>query len=242
VAAAFAALSGARTTPPESAAQELPDTEGLPTAPGAETMEDAAEPEEKRLVPPPPPPQKLTPPEAATAEIEIPEAVEEDIATPPPAAVGTPDQEEPLGVEPEVEEPVREEAPPPETVQEAALPAASDVEGPTADPDVEAQARIDAELAPYRGQLSDGSLTREDLAWKFNDEGRNLLQQSHYEEAIVKFCVALQLNPKFAGAYSNRGTAYQRLNESDRAQADFDKAKELGFGGFRAKDGRNPLN
>ena len=260
VAAAFAALSGGRATSPEPAVSAIPETEGRPEAPDDEAVEEAAEPEEKRLVPPPPPPQKLTPPETLTADApeaespatELPEAEEEEIATAPPAAVEEPGPEVPLRevppVEPAIaeaaveEEPATEAAPPAAAVQEAALPDEPGADDPEADAADDLQSRVDAELAPYRGQLADGSLTREDLAWKLNDEGRGLLQQSHYEEAIVKFSAALQLNPNFAGAYSNRGTAYQRLSEPERAIADFDKAKELGFGGFRVRDGRTPLN
>src|SRR5690606_9684330 len=109
------------------------------------------------------------------------------------------------------------------------------------DPATVLAARVEAELLPFLHRLQSGSLTRADLARQFNTEGRALLQQAQYDEAIVKFSVAVHLDPTFAGAWSNRGTAYQHLKESALAQADFDKAKALGFGGFRKKDARNPL-
>jgi Flp pilus assembly protein TadD len=110
------------------------------------------------------------------------------------------------------------------------------------DPEAEARARIEAEIAPYLKDLQSGALTRADLARRFNAEGRQALQLSRFDEAIEKFSVAIHLDPKFAGAYSNRGTAYQKADQPELAAADFAKAKELGFGGFRLRDGSQPFN
>jgi len=165
-------------------------------------------------------------PEAAPA----PEPVAEKVVVPPPPA---PPKLKPLEAAPEPAEPQE---------QVAALPPPEADAAPEVGPADEAQARIDAELAPYRQELDSGSVTPAALAKRFNDDGRKLLQTARYEDAIVKFSVAIFLDPDFAGAYSNRGTAYQRSDQSDLAQADFDKAKALGFGGFRLRDGSNPLN
>lgn len=170
---------------------------------------------EKVLVPPPPPPPKLKPLEVATEE-ELEEELEEQVAAP--------DQ---LAALPPAAETASETAPAPES---------------DAEPIDEAQARIDAELVPYRENLEDGSLNRQTLARQFNDEGRAALQRADYAAAVLKFSVAIHLDPGFAGAYSNRGTAYQRQEEADLAAADFKKAKELGFGGLRLRDGKNPFN
>ena len=80
------------------------------------------------------------------------------------------------------------------------------------------------------------------MAKRFNAEGRQALQLSRFDEAIGKFSVAIYLDPKFAGAYSNRGTAYQKADQPELAAADFAKAKELGFGGLRLRDGSQPFN
>ena len=166
------------------------------------------------MVPPPPAPPKLKPLDAAPGQEET--ALQEDqVAALPPPAI-----------------PPAEEAPP------EAVPAAES----DAEPVDETQAQIDAELAPYRQDLEDGSLTREALARQFNDEGRQALQQADYGRAVLKFSVAIHLDPDFAGAFSNRGTAYQRQDETELAAQDFDKAKELGFGGFRLREGKNPFN
>lgn len=103
-----------------------------------------------------------------------------------------------------------------------------------ADPAAERQARIDAALRPHRQALAGGSLTRTELARQFNQEGRQLLAAADYEAAITKFDVAIFLDPGFAGAYSNRGTAYELMGDRTTALEDFDQAKRLGFGGFRS--------
>lgn len=191
VAAAFAALSAAKATPPAA-----PD--------GPAPPQPTSEVPQKVIVPPPPPPPKLT-------------------AAPEPS--------------PSAEENATEE----NASRLAALPPPATGESPPAPVD-DLQARIDAELLRFLHRLHGGSLTREDLAREFNTEGRRLLQEARYAEAIFKFSVAIHLDPLFAGAYSNRGTAYRHRDEPALAQADFNKAKELGFGGLRLRDATNPLN
>jgi peptidoglycan hydrolase-like protein with peptidoglycan-binding domain len=184
---------------------------------------------EKVIVPPPPPSPKLTAPEIAEAEEEAEEEPAEAAALPLPQAAET----------------LSDENLPPDVIMDPALlnePIVHGADEPPAGPVDDIQTRIDAELLRFLHLLNDSRLSRETLARQFNDEGRGLLQQAHYDEAILKFSVAIHLKPDFAGAYSNRGTAYQRQQESMLAKADFDKAKELGFDGFRAKDAKNPLN
>ncbi|MEQ8354622.1 MAG: tetratricopeptide repeat protein [Kiloniellaceae bacterium] len=235
VAAAFAALSAAKEDPAASStlAPGAPEPNDPPPrqngAPGPAA--------EKVIVPPPPPPAKLKPLENLV-QPETTEPVDDDkqeVAELPPAAEV-------------VEDPPAKAAPDGQPAEHVAEPPLLDDQKPQAadpvprDPIDEAQARIDAELAPYRDDLSSGGLSREDLAKQFNAEGRQALQTAQYDEAVVKFSVAIRLNPNFAGAYSNRGTAYQQQNESELAAADFAKARELGFGGLRIRDGTNPFN
>ncbi|MPZ12633.1 MAG: tetratricopeptide repeat protein [Kiloniellaceae bacterium] len=184
--------------------------------------EDAALPE-KVIVPPAPPPPKLKP-------VAVAEEKESQVAELPPA---------------DWDEPATGEDLPPDVILDPELlndPIVHGAEDPPVDPVDDARARIDAELLRFLHLLNEGSLTRADLARQFNAEGRELLQQAQYDEAILKFSVAIHLDPTFAGAYSNRGTAYQRQEESALAKADFEKAKELGFGGVRMKNASNPLN
>jgi peptidoglycan hydrolase-like protein with peptidoglycan-binding domain len=217
VAAAFAALTAgkaeAAAAPPQEDSAPLPVPETAPEA----RPEPAPE---KVIVPPPPAPPKLLAPQTSADE----SAADESAADEPAQTAALP---------------------PPAAVSEPALPGEPGAAAPiehAVDPAADLQARIDAELLRFLHRLQDGSLSREDLARQFNAEGRQLLQQAQYDAAILKFSVALHLDPTFAGAYSNRGTAHQRQEQAALAKADFDKAKELGFGGFRVKDGRTPLN
>ncbi|WP_193368296.1 peptidoglycan-binding domain-containing protein [Pelagibius marinus] len=228
VAAAFAALNAGKEEPPTAAPPPAVPDLGAGAPERGETESQPTPVAEKVVVPPPPPPPKLKPLEAAETEeameekeqlAELPPAETQDLAPPaesvaPEAAVTPPPAEEP--------------------------PAEAEIEAPL-DPAAALAARIEAELAPHREELAAGRVTREALAQRFNDQGRQALQGSDYETAILKFSVAIHLLPDFAGAYSNRGTAYQRNEETDLAAADFAKAKQLGFGGFRLKDGKKPF-
>lgn len=236
VAAAFAALSASGQD--ANAGKEKPPT----AAPAPDRGEAESQPTpvaEKVIVPPPPPPPKLKPlEEAETEAAETEEAMEEKalVAELPPAT--TPDPTPPadsMAPEAAPQQPKAVAPPAPE-----GAPAEPEAAEPL-DPAAAQAARIEAELAPYRADLAAGRITRQALAHRFNDLGRRALQNSQYDEAILKFSVAIHLFPDFAGAYSNRGTAYQRNEETELAAADFAKAKELGFGGFRLKDGKKPF-
>ncbi|MBQ6975990.1 MAG: tetratricopeptide repeat protein [Selenomonadaceae bacterium] len=50
-------------------------------------------------------------------------------------------------------------------------------------------------------------------------------------QASSDYTKAIQINPNFAEAYYNRGLAYQALGNNAQAQADFQRAKELGYNG-----------
>ena len=52
-----------------------------------------------------------------------------------------------------------------------------------------------------------------------------------YSKAIVDFTKSIQLNLNSATSYQGRGLAYQALGENAKAQADFAKAKKLGYNG-----------
>ncbi|WP_299394201.1 peptidoglycan-binding protein [Pelagibius sp.] len=233
VAAAFAALRNDTVTevavedaPPEEPQLEEPLPEeplpedplpdAAPRAPSPDTGPSQAVPAPssegetvtaKTIVPPPPAPPKLKPLEAAPPE---------QPAAPPPAIAARP---------PAAEAPASE-GPAPQ------VPDAERTASP-ADAAVERQAEIEAALRPHRQALAEGSITRDDLARQFNEDGRALLAQADFESAVAHFDVAIFLNPRFAGAYSNRGTAHERMGERDLALEDFATARRLGFGGFR---------
>jgi len=48
-----------------------------------------------------------------------------------------------------------------------------------------------------------------------------------YERAIEDYNKAIEINPKYAGAYSNRGVAYRKLKQYAKEQEDYKKALEL---------------
>jgi len=54
--------------------------------------------------------------------------------------------------------------------------------------------------------------------------------RKEYDKAIADYTKAIQIDPKFASAYSNRGSAYGMKGEYDKAIADFNKAMELNPG------------
>lgn len=64
-------------------------------------------------------------------------------------------------------------------------------------------------------------------ALQHNELGVQLLEEGRYDEAIVEFNRAIELAPKLAMAYTNRGSAYINKGELDKAIADCDKAIDL---------------
>ena len=59
------------------------------------------------------------------------------------------------------------------------------------------------------------------------DEGNKLAYAKDFNGAIRLYNEALQLKPNFAMAYNNRGTAYNNLNQHERAIQDLDAAIKL---------------
>jgi tetratricopeptide (TPR) repeat protein len=81
---------------------------------------------------------------------------------------------------------------------------------------------------------------KRDEAWVYSSKGysearlADLLAQhdaeaslSMYRQAIASYDRAIELDPDFAGAYSNRGNAYGALGEHERAIEDYDRAIEI---------------
>jgi len=59
------------------------------------------------------------------------------------------------------------------------------------------------------------------------DEGKTLLDSEHYQEALVAYERALQIDPNFADAYDARGDACCCLNRFQEALAAFERAIQL---------------
>src|SRR5208282_248957 len=62
---------------------------------------------------------------------------------------------------------------------------------------------------------------------KWFETGRQAGIANRWNEAIDAFNKALELNPKYAAAYYNRGAAYYYLGSYNQAIADYNKAIEL---------------
>jgi Tfp pilus assembly protein PilF len=64
-------------------------------------------------------------------------------------------------------------------------------------------------------------------AQDFYNRGVDLLNEGKYQEAIAEFDKAIQLDPKYAKAYSNRGYAYTLIQQYDLGIADCTTAIQL---------------
>lgn len=75
-------------------------------------------------------------------------------------------------------------------------------------------------------------ITDQSLTWQEQyDLGVRYLSEGNYEEAIIAFTAAIEIDPKQAPAYVSRGNAYVLSGKTEEnlaaAQADYEKATEL---------------
>ena len=68
---------------------------------------------------------------------------------------------------------------------------------------------------------------KEDEASHLSNIGLVYLMKEKYDKSIKYFTKALELKPDSVRLYHNRGIAYHKINEKEKAQKDFDKEKEL---------------
>ena len=59
------------------------------------------------------------------------------------------------------------------------------------------------------------------------NQGVTLLDEGQYDQAIAYFNEALEINPRYADAYDNRGLAYYYKGQYDKACSDWRRACEL---------------
>ncbi len=59
------------------------------------------------------------------------------------------------------------------------------------------------------------------------EQGDTYVDQEQWDEAIVQYDKAIELDPKLAVAYNNRGWAYNEIGQWNLAIIDLDKAIEL---------------
>ena len=66
-------------------------------------------------------------------------------------------------------------------------------------------------------------------ATEWFEKGYNAGENKNWDEAIVCYSKAIELDPDYAMAYNNRGWAYNEKGEYERAKEDYRKACELGL-------------
>ena len=70
--------------------------------------------------------------------------------------------------------------------------------------------------------------TQEAASWEEQYQlGIRYLSEGNYEEAIIAFAAAIEIDPMRPEAYEGRGDAYRQLGNLEDAQADYQKAWEL---------------
>ena len=79
------------------------------------------------------------------------------------------------------------------------------------------------------GQSGASNLGQSLTAAYYNNLGVDYYGRQDYGNAISKFSEAIGVDPNNGRAYYNRGLGYRQQGNNAQAQADFDKAKKLGF-------------
>jgi len=85
---------------------------------------------------------------------------------------------------------------------------------------------------------NEGGKVWSERACEWYNKGLDFGKSGKYEKAIECFDKAIELNPNFAWAYNNRGTAHYYLKEYEKAVEDYNKAIELDPKDTRAYDNR----
>ena len=87
--------------------------------------------------------------------------------------------------------------------------------------------------------LAGGSSAASEVdAQKYHDDGIKLYRLGNVKGAIVELTKAIELNPRFDRAYTNRGIMWQAMGEYDKAITDYDKAIEINPKQFAAYNSR----
>jgi len=61
----------------------------------------------------------------------------------------------------------------------------------------------------------------------YNNRGIAYDEEGQYDQAILDYNKALEINPRYAEAYNNRGVAYANKGQYDQAISDYNKALEI---------------
>ena len=77
--------------------------------------------------------------------------------------------------------------------------------------------------------LSGCGPSKEQQALDANKWGADHYERGELDEAVADYTEAIRLNPRLAMAYYNRGISYAKKGDQAKAEADFAKARELGY-------------
>jgi tetratricopeptide (TPR) repeat protein len=73
-------------------------------------------------------------------------------------------------------------------------------------------------------------LAPKEAKWaSYSARAKAYFNKSEYDRAIADCTEAIRLNQEYAEAYYNRGVTYEKKGDQAKAEADFAKAKELGY-------------
>jgi tetratricopeptide (TPR) repeat protein len=101
---------------------------------------------------------------------------------------------------------------------------------------LEEQKKLNDRLTKEIGMLKDQNISDPDKsrnlarsleAGTFFDLGFKAQEKGLYEEALANYKKAIELNPKIAQTYNNRGLVYYQMKDFPKAESNFDKAIEL---------------
>lgn len=99
-------------------------------------------------------------------------------------------------------------------------------------------------VAPEASEILNQVIGTSKQAFLHTNQGITLIKEGKFVEAVSEFTKAIDIDPKYANAYANRGVAYARMNQRDLAMADYNKAIELSTDSSLtqfAKEGLNKL-
>jgi eukaryotic-like serine/threonine-protein kinase len=83
------------------------------------------------------------------------------------------------------------------------------------------------DLKPLRVEVDPGDLGAMIQAQALGRQADDFVQSKQWDKAIGAYTQAVEFDPKFARAWSNRGNAYAGLHQYEQALADYSKAIEL---------------
>jgi len=89
--------------------------------------------------------------------------------------------------------------------------------------------KLNAKELLKRKEIDEMNAERDKFREALNKNGLALYNQGKYNDAIQAYEMAIEIDPKFAETWHNKGVALDELGRPDEAKAAHDKAKELGY-------------